>query len=35
MLKTDDTVYIYIVRFNEKENKNIEETNKAMYFRRI
>ena len=35
MLKTLDTVYIYIVRFNKKEKVNIEVKNKAMYFRRI
>ena len=29
-------IYIYIVRFNKKENEvNIEKINKAMYFRRI
>ena len=35
MLKTLDTVYIYIVRFNKKEKVNIEVKNKAMYFRRM
>ena len=38
MLKTVGAVYIYIyiVRFNKKENEvNIEKINKAMYFRRI
>ena len=36
MLKTVVAVYIYIyiVRFNRKENVDIEEINKAMYFRR-
>ncbi len=28
-------IYIYIVRFNRKENINIEKINKAMCFRRI
>ena len=28
-------IYIYIVRFNKKENINIEKINEAMYFRRI
>ena len=33
MSESLDTVYIYIVRFNRKENINIERMNKAMYFR--
>ena len=33
MSESLDTVYI--VRFNRKENINIERMNKAMYFRRI
>ena len=28
-------IYIYIVEFNKKEELDIEEINKAMYFRRI
>ena len=37
MLKTIGAVYIYIyiVRFNRKEELNIEKINEAMYFRRI
>ena len=37
MLRTAEAVYIYIyiVRFNKKEERNIEGINKAMYFRRI
>ena len=35
MFKTVEDVYIYIVRFNNKENIDIEEINEAMYFRRI
>ena len=36
MLKTIGAVYIYIyiVRFNKKEELNIENIDKAMYFRR-
>ena len=36
MLKTVGAVYIYIyiVRFNRKENIDIEKISKAMYFRR-
>ena len=28
-------IYIYIVKFNKKENINVENIKKAMYFRRI
>ena len=37
MLKSLDTVYIYIyiVKFNKKDKLNIDNINKAMYFRRI
>ena len=34
MLRTVEAVYIYIIRFNKKEELNIENIDEAMYFRR-